>query len=180
MSDRKILFHCRYQALTIMAALFCCLYFRGTITPETIAAAVFLSITAAVDWRFGVILDRVSAAFFIFVTVLKLVDGADWQGCLIGGLGGGVFFFLLRQLSGGGLGLGDVKLAAVIGWWLGSERCLPAIILAFVTAVPVAMALLLGGRYGWRSALPFGPFLALGAWLSLLFHREIYAFWSCL
>lgn len=178
MRDSKILFHCRYQALAIMAALFCCLYLRAMVTAETVAAAVFLSITAAVDWRFGLILDRVSAAFFIFVTAMKLLNGADWQWCLISGLSGGAFFFLLRQLSGGGLGLGDVKLAAVIGWWLGPERCLLAIILSFITAVPVALALLLGGRYGWRSALPFGPFLALGTWLSFLFHGEIYTFWS--
>ncbi|MDO4204521.1 MAG: A24 family peptidase [Selenomonadaceae bacterium] len=178
MSDSKILFHCRYQALAIMTVLFCCLHLQGNFTAEAITAAVFLSITAAVDLRFGLILDRVSAAFFVAVTLLKLGTDADWTGCLLSGAAAGGFFLLLRQLSGGGLGLGDVKLAALLGWWLGPERCLLAIILSFITAVPVALALLLGGRYGWRSALPFGPFLALGAWLSFLFHGEIYTFWS--
>ena len=179
MSDSKIIFQSRYPALAIMAVLFCCLHLRGMITAETITAALFLSVTAAVDLRFGLILDRVSAAFFIAVTVFWLGNGMDWVDGLLSAAGAGIFFFLLRQLSGGGMGLGDVKLAMVLGWWLGTENCLTAIILSFITAVPVAILLLLMG-HRWRSALPFGPFMALGAWLAFIFSREIYILWSYL
>lgn len=178
MSDSKILFHCRYQALAIMTVLFCCLHLRGNFTAEAITAAVFLSITAAVDLRFGLILDRVSAAFFVAVTLLKLGTDADWTGCLLSGAAAGGFFLLLRQLSGGGLGLGDVKLAALLGWWLGPERCVLALPLSFIIAAPAAVILLLTGRRRWRSALPFGPFLALGAWLAFVYTAEIYGLWS--
>lgn len=179
MSDSKIIFHSRYLALTIMAALFCCLYNREMMTAEAAAAAIFLSVTAAVDLRFGLILDRVSAAFFIVAAVFKLLGSGGWAGSFIGAVTAGSAFLLLRLLSRGGMGLGDVKLAAVIGWWLGADRCLPALLLSFITAAPIALILLVVHRR-WRMAIPFGPFMALGAWLAFVYEKEIFSLWSCL
>lgn len=179
MSDSKIIFHSRYLALAIMAALFWCLYSREMVAAEAVAAAVFLSVIAAVDLRFGLILDWVSAAFFMAVTIFKLLGNGYWTESAIGAVAAGSFFLLLRTLSGGGMGLGDVKLAAVIGWWLGPDRCLSALLLSFITAMPAALVLLVVYRR-WRMAIPFGPFMALGAWLAFVYEGEIFSLWSCL
>lgn len=179
MSDSKIIFHSRYLVLAIMATLFWNLYSRDMVSAEAVTAAIFLSVIAAVDLRFGLILDWVSAAFFMAVTMFKLLGHGDWTESAIGAVAAGSFFFLLLLLSGGGIGLGDVKLAVVIGWWLGPDRCLSALLLSFIVAMPVALVLLVVYRR-WQMAIPFGPFMALGAWLALVYEREIFSLWSYL
>lgn len=91
-------------------------------------------------------------------SVVALAAGASW-----------FVFFLLLNL-GGGMGMGDVKLAGVLGLCLGSIGVLPAvagIALAFLTggvAGMVVIARRVGGRH---SRMPFGPFLLAGFWLGL-------------
>ena len=66
------------------------------------------------------------------------------------------------------MGGGDVKLAAMIGAFVGWQRVLVAIFLAVVAGGMVGLALLLTGRKRRKDPLPFGPFLALGGLLSAL------------
>ncbi len=87
-----------------------------------------------------------------------LFTGAVWFG-----------FFLLLNL-GGGMGMGDVKLAGVLGLCLGSlgvVHAVMAIMVAFAAggiAGAVVLARRVGGR---RSRIPFGPFLLAGFWIAL-------------
>ena len=75
---------------------------------------------------------------------------------------------VLALVYPGGLGLGDVKLALLLGAVLG-QAVVPALVLAFVSVVPVAVYLLLRDGAKARSTLiPFGPFLAFGAIVVLL------------
>lgn len=89
---------------------------------------------------------------------VALAAGAAWFG-----------FFLLLNL-GGGMGMGDVKLAGVLGLCLGSFGVVPAvlgIVLAFV-AGGVAGIVVLARRVGGRhTRIPFGPFLLAGFWVTL-------------
>ena len=85
-----------------------------------------------------------------------------WTGRLLAALAGGAVFQVLRWASRGGLGFGDVKLAAWLGLYLG-PRALPVTLFAAAIAGGVmATALLATGRRGRRDVIPFGPFLALG------------------
>jgi leader peptidase (prepilin peptidase)/N-methyltransferase len=78
---------------------------------------------------------------------------------------------LYRALRGReGLGGGDAKLLAASGAWLGAAALPQVILLAALSALAVAACLRLAGiRLGMRSALPFGPFLALATWSLWLF-----------
>ena len=78
---------------------------------------------------------------------------------------------LYRALRGReGLGGGDAKLLAASGAWLGAAALPQVILLAALSALVVAACLPLAGvRLGMRSALPFGPFLALATWVLWLF-----------
>lgn len=76
-------------------------------------------------------------------------------------------------LSRGGMGFGDVKLAAVIGFWLGTEKALLALLLAFVLGGTAAVLLLASGRRSRREAIAFGPFLCLGAAIGLLWGNAL-------
>jgi len=87
---------------------------------------------------------------------------------LIAGLAAGGFFLLAAILYPRGMGMGDVKLAAVLGLYLG-RAVAPAILIALVGGVLVGAAIIArkGAREGRRTAVPFGPFLALGGVLAL-------------
>jgi leader peptidase (prepilin peptidase) / N-methyltransferase len=78
-------------------------------------------------------------------------------------LAAGLFFYLPLLVFRGGMGMGDVKLAIFLGAALG-EAIVPAIAVAVFAAFFAAIAVLIKhGAEGRKSALPFAPFLAVGA-----------------
>jgi leader peptidase (prepilin peptidase) / N-methyltransferase len=80
--------------------------------------------------------------------------------------GGGLFLFALAFPRG--MGMGDVKLAAVMGLYLGSAVA-PALLIAVLAGTIVGVGVMLGRGAGARKlAVPFGPFLALGGVIALL------------
>ena len=70
-----------------------------------------------------------------------------------------------RLLGQPALGLGDAKLAVLVGVWLGLEGIAAAMALAVVSGALVGSTARLSGRLGPREPFPFGPFIALGIWL---------------
>lgn len=139
---------------------------------QAVLVAVFLSMMPAValmDIRHRIIPNRLMYPAFglaaVYILVAKLAGGdVDPARAAIGALafGGGL---LVVALLSGGMGMGDVKLAAVIGIVLG------ALGLRYV-AVSAAAAIAFGGLggivalalgRGRKSAIPFGPYLAAGA-----------------
>lgn len=107
----------------------------------------------------------------------------SWLESLIGIVGGGGFLFLVavifERLTGKeGMGFGDVKLLAMIGAWMG-WRSLPfVILLASLAGILIGGGALLFSGRGYRSRIPFGPFLALGALLYLFFGKELIMWYS--
>jgi leader peptidase (prepilin peptidase)/N-methyltransferase len=87
-------------------------------------------------------------------------------------VGGGLFwlvaFLAEALLKREGMGGGDIKLAAMIGAFLGWKQLLLTILLATLSGSVVGILLLILGRKGREDPIPFGPFLSLGAFLSLL------------
>ena len=106
---------------------------------------------------------------------LGLAAGAtgNWVGYGRAWLVAGVMFaaFLgLAMLRPADLGLGDVKLAGVVGLmmgWLGWGEAVLGTFLGFLFGGVVGIFLLLAGRAGRRTALPFGPFMLLGALVAI-------------
>ena len=93
---------------------------------------------------------------------------------------GGVFYFsglfVLALIARGGFGFGDVKLAFMLGLFLGFrgwEHLLVGIFLAFFIGGVIAIALLLTRKKGRKDAVPFGPSLVLGAWIGIAYGLEI-------
>jgi prepilin signal peptidase PulO-like enzyme (type II secretory pathway) len=94
-------------------------------------------------------------------------------------LGTGAFFLLLHFITRGkGMGLGDVKLAGLMGLVLGFPKIVIALYLAFLTGALVGVILILLGRKRLGDHLAFGPFLAGATWISL-FWGEIIWRWLC-
>jgi leader peptidase (prepilin peptidase) / N-methyltransferase len=89
---------------------------------------------------------------------------------LLAGAAAGGFFLLAALAYPRGMGMGDVKLAGMLGLYLG-RAVAPAILVGLIAGVVVGAAIIArkGAREGRRTAVPFGPFLALGGLFGLFF-----------
>jgi leader peptidase (prepilin peptidase) / N-methyltransferase len=102
------------------------------------------------------------------------VFGHDWSSYLRAGLGMAAlyaFFFALAWVYPAGMGFGDVKLAGVLGaylGWLGWGEVVTGTFLGFLFGGVVGIALMAVGKAGRKSKVPFGPFMLAGAFVAIL------------
>jgi leader peptidase (prepilin peptidase)/N-methyltransferase len=100
--------------------------------------------------------------------LLALTDPGALPEHAIAGVAAGGFFLLALLAYPSGMGMGDVKLAAMLGLFLGRDVG-PAIFIALLTGTLVGAVVIArkGAREGRKTAVPFGPFLALGGVVAL-------------
>jgi leader peptidase (prepilin peptidase) / N-methyltransferase len=100
--------------------------------------------------------------------ILALTDPGAIPEHLIAAAAAGGFLFLAWLAYPRGMGMGDVKLAAVMGLFLG-RAVAPAMFVALIAGTLVGAAVIArkGTREGRKTAVPFGPFLALGSVVAL-------------
>jgi leader peptidase (prepilin peptidase)/N-methyltransferase len=136
-------------------------------------AGVLLTV---IDLRHRLIPNRALAPAVMAGAVLLTVAAAftgQWPALLRAGTAAAVLFavyLVLALISPRSLGMGDVKLAAFIGMylgWLGWAAVVVGAAAGFVVQALVALVLLAGRRIGLRSELPFGPAMLLGAALAI-------------
>ncbi|MCG7414318.1 prepilin peptidase [Microbacterium aurum] len=100
--------------------------------------------------------------------------GVPWEALLRSAIGGAAlfaFYWLLRAIRPGGMGGGDVKLAGVLGaalGFIGWGALIVGAFAAFLVGGIVGIALMIGGRATRKTAIPFGPFMVIGAWLGIV------------
>ncbi len=137
--------------------------------------ACLLVILAMIDLEHLLLPDRITypGALLGWVVHPFLPWADSWFGGLLGSVvGAGILlllyglWFLLRKVEG--LGLGDVKMMALVGAFLGVGGALTTLFIGTVLAACFAVPSLLSGRLSLQHRLPFGPFLALGALISML------------
>ncbi|MFT4213644.1 MAG: A24 family peptidase [Microbacterium sp.] len=118
----------------------------------------------------------VLSSYGVLATLLAAacLFGAPWQALLRAVAGGVVlfaFYALLRLIRPGGMGGGDVKLSGVLGGalgWIGWGALAVGAFAAFLVGGLVGAALLLGRRATRTTAIAFGPFMILGAWIGIV------------
>lgn len=175
----------RYPLIEALTALLFVASFRQFgLHLELVAALVFcclMVLLAAIDVEHFLLPDRltlggivVGLAFQVWLPQPGLV--AAIIGTLIGA---GIlilvinFWYWLRGEEG--MGIGDVNMLAAIGAFLGWSGVLTTLVLATASGALVGLAMMIAGRLGLQSRLPFGFFLALGAVLSLFFGEDLIA-----
>ena len=100
---------------------------------------------------------------------------------LLSGLLGGSIFLLLALTSKGGFGGGDVKFMAVIGVWLGLKYTLLTMLVSIFLGGIGAAFLLFMRIKGRKDYIPFGPYMALATFLTLLYGNGMLEwYWSCI
>lgn len=154
---------------------------RFGLSLAALAAALFCAlmiVLAAIDAEHYLLPDRITIPGIAAGVVLQPFvgwTGSGWEGVAGALLGAAVgaavllapywVWLLLRGEEG--LGLGDVKMLAMIGAFLGWQGVLVTLFLGAAGGAAVGLALMAGGRGGMRSKLPFGVFLALGGIVAL-------------
>jgi leader peptidase (prepilin peptidase) / N-methyltransferase len=135
----------------------------------------FLVPLALVDLDTRTLPNKLTLPAAVVAVVLgALLDPGGEPERLLAGLLGGGFFLVVALAFPKGMGLGDVKLATVLGLFLGREVA-AALLVALLAGVFVGLVIMRreGVAEGRRTAVPFGPFLAVGAVVALLFGSGI-------
>ena len=102
------------------------------------------------------------------LAIVAAIDPGLLPESLIAAAAGGGFLLIAALAYPRGMGMGDVKLVAMMGIYLGSSIA-PALLIGFATGSVLGVALMLrDGAEARRTAIPFGPFLALGGVLGML------------
>ena len=143
--------------------------------------ACLFTITFVIDLEHGLILNRVVYPGMIVALLLSLYPwpwftestGMRVAYAALGGAAGFAIFLLIAMVSRGGMGWGDVKLAALMGLAIGFPLVFVAIIMAAILGGIVAVALMIAKKRTRRQTIPFGPFLALAAMVTLLWGSNI-------
>ena len=140
-----------------------------------------LMLLSLTDIKRGILPDRLNlflAVFGVLFTYLGALQPYDSAA-----IGAGLalaFLGFLHFISGGGLGCGDVKLGFVLGIWLGHEYIIVALIIAFLAGGIFAALLLLSKKVSRKDPIPFGPFLAFGATVAMLWGNALVAWYLAL
>jgi leader peptidase (prepilin peptidase) / N-methyltransferase len=158
----------RYPLVEAGAALLCA---GAVLTHDTLSgialsvALVLLLVPAAlIDLEHRIIPNRLTATGMVLALGLgTALDPAGEPERLIAGLAAGGLLLLAALAYQGGMGMGDVKLAGVMGLFLGAAVA-PALLLALLSGVLLGALIIArrGSQVGRKTAVPFGPFLALG------------------
>jgi leader peptidase (prepilin peptidase) / N-methyltransferase len=160
----------KYPLVELVTALLvgaCVLAFG--LTAEAAIAAFFCATLVAIsvtDIERKVIPNRIvlPAAVVVLLAQTALHPSPEWA---LGALGASLFLFLAALAYPAGMGMGDVKLALLLGAMLG--RTVPvAMMVGMISAlVPSVVLLVKHGRAARKMRIPFGPFLALGGIVAL-------------
>lgn len=143
--------------------------------------AALLAISA-IDLEHYIVPDRISLPLIaVSVPLLGIAalgegDGGAYVRALLGGVAAFVFLFALNIVSPRGMGMGDVKLSVSLGMylgWLGWGEVLLGMFLAFLLGALVGVLLIAVRLRGRKDFVPFGPFLALGTAIAVLWGEPI-------
>jgi prepilin signal peptidase PulO-like enzyme (type II secretory pathway) len=143
-------------------------------------ACLFI-IIFVIDLEQGLILNKVVYPGMVVALLLSLYPWPWLTDSIVmrvayAALGGGIgfaIFLLIAIVSHGGMGWGDVKLAALIGLATGFPLVFLAIIMGAILGAIVAVALMIMKKRNFKGTIPFGPFLALAAMVTLLWGSNI-------
>lgn len=111
------------------------------------------------------------------VAIAAVFDPSSLPERAIGAAAAGGLLFLVALAYPSGMGLGDVKLAALMGFFLG-RNVAPALLVSLIAGSLVGLVMIArDGAAARKKAIPFGPFLALGAVVGLLAGNELIAWY---
>jgi leader peptidase (prepilin peptidase) / N-methyltransferase len=171
----------RWYVAAATAALFAVIALRIGLHPRLVPALLLTALivpASVIDLRLRIIPDVINLPGAVLVFLAAVIAQPDrWLELLIGGLAASLFLGIAWLVYPAGMGLGDVKMVLMIGLALGKYVGV-AMFAAFAFSTVFSMGLLVAKGFGGRKAtFPFGPFLALGAMVAILWGPQLWAAW---
>ena len=147
--------------------------------PLAMLFACLFIVIIVIDLEHRLILNRVVyPAIALAFLVIILTPNYRIISAVIGGVTGAGILLLLALIFPGGMGMGDVKLAALIGLLVGFPQVLIALLICFVLGGAVAGGLLLARLKGRKDPVPLAPFLTAGLITTVFYGEEIIRLYS--
>lgn len=180
----------RYPIVELLTGLLStALFLRYGLSPQYflfLAFSAALVIVSFIDLSHKIIPNVISLPGILVglaATPFFRLNGLSWKDSLIGMVVGGGSLYLIslifRWLRGKeGMGLGDVKLLAMIGAWMGYLALPYIVLISSLTGTLIGGGSLLLTRKKFSETIPYGPFLVLGTLVYLFFGTELRHLWS--
>ena len=156
----------------------CCVWAFG-LTVEALVNALGCGVVVAVtvtDLERRIVPNRIVLPALATALVVQTIrdPSLEW---IVSALGAGGFFLVLALVNPAGLGMGDVKLAAFLGAWLGYPVAVALFVGSLLGLIPAAFVLVRSGTEGRKTTLPYVPALAAGAIVGLFFGDALLDAW---
>ena len=172
----------RYPAVELLSALLVagCVWRFGLHAEAAVAAFFCLALVAvsATDLEHQIIPNRIvlPAAAVVLAAQTALRPSPQWA---VGAFAASGFLFAAALAAPRGMGMGDVKLALLLGAMLGRTVSVAMLVGLLAAFVPAIVLLARHGAAARKVKLPFGPFLALGGVVALFAgHELLSSYWS--
>ncbi len=139
-----------------------------------IVLGAFLFIMFVYDQKYQLILDRISVPAMAVALLFSLLLHRSFLSILLGGiLGAGLFFAQYVLSKGRWIGGGDIRLGGVLGLALGWPLTAVALVIAYLSGAAAALVLILSRKSSMSSMIPFGTFLSLATFITVLWGNGI-------
>jgi leader peptidase (prepilin peptidase)/N-methyltransferase len=168
----------RYPLVELATAvLFGALVLARGLTDDLVVLLPFAAMLIAVadiDLEHRIVPNRIVVPMAVYGVVASAVVRTELlPELLIAGAAAFTFLLLAALIHPAGMGMGDVKLAGVMGLYLGAS-IVPALLIAFLSGSIVGLAIVArSGAKGRKQGVPFAPFLALGAVVALFAGNQL-------
>jgi len=148
-------------------------------------AFLILLLISLIDLRLYMIPDELTLALAALGVALGFLSPETISSRVMSALGAGAFFLFIfevyqRVRRTEGMGFGDVKLAIALGLLLGFPDILIALGTSFITGAIIGVVLIVFGKSGLKTAVPFGPFLAFGSFVAFACGGSFFAWYIAL
>ena len=157
----------------VTAALFLGGYYAFGLTAllaVRLAFACAMIVLFAIDFEHQILPNEITLSGIVVGFLLSIFMPPGWKSSLIGLLAGGLFPFLVAELylrvrGREGMGMGDFKMLAMVGAFLGWPLVWITLIVACVLGIVIGGGALMISRRGMGTRIPFGTFIAVAALL---------------
>jgi len=142
---------------------------------DSLACAVLVAVTVT-DFERRIVPNRIIVPALVVALIVQTIrdPSVEW---IVAALAASGFFFIAALIYPAGLGMGDVKLAAFLGAWLGAPVIVALFAGTLLAVIPAVFILATQGRAARKVGIPYAPFLAAGGVVALFWGDAILDAW---
>lgn len=159
------------------------LYLKFGLTLEFLAYSILCSILIVVgiiDYYHQIIPDTINIFGFVCGLMFHVINFSsllNFLQYLLGFLVGGGFLLLIAVVTKGAMGGGDIKLMAMLGFWLGWKLTLLNLFLSFILGGFISIILIFLKFKDIKDMIPFGPFIVLATVITLFYGNSVISYY---